>query len=77
MSPQSLLLIDELVLPSTGASINAMQLDITMMAMLNAMERTQSHWTRLLGEVGLKITGVYEYGLYGEECILEAVPVGS
>jgi demethylsterigmatocystin 6-O-methyltransferase len=74
MSPQSLLLIDEIILPDKGASINAMQLDITMMTMFNATERTLPHWRRLLEEAGLKITEVYNYDLYGEDCVLEAVP---
>ncbi|CAG8981384.1 hypothetical protein HYALB_00009595 [Hymenoscyphus albidus] len=75
MSPQSLLLIDEIVLREQGASINVMQLDITMFTMFNALERSMAHWTRLLGEVGLKITEVYRYDSYGEHCILEVLPV--
>ena len=73
MSPQSFLLIDEIVLPGKGASINTMQLDVTMMTMFNSTERTLPQWRRLLGEVGLKITEVYKYDLYGEDCVLETV----
>ena len=75
MSPQSFLLIDELVIPDTGASRFAMQLDITMMAMFNSPERTVPHWRRLLGEVGLEITQIYKYDPELEYSILEAVPV--
>jgi hypothetical protein len=53
----------------------AMQLDITMMTMLNATERTLTHWKSLLGEVGLNITKVYEYDVYGEDSVLEVVPI--
>lgn len=74
MSSQSLLLIDEIVLREQGASINVMQLDITMLTMFNAMERSLAHWTKLLGGVGLKIAEVYKYDPYGEYCILEVLP---
>lgn len=75
MSSKSFLLIDEIVLPDKGASINAMELDITMMIMFNATERTLPQWKALLGEVGLKITEVYNYDIFGEESVLEAVPI--
>lgn len=77
MGPQSILLIDEIVLPDTGASLTALQLDITMMTMFNATERTLPHWKKLLAEVGLKITEVYDYDPYGEDRILEALPIES
>lgn len=74
MSPHSLLFIDEIVLPEKGAPLTTVQLDITMMTMFNATERTLPHWKRLLGEVGLKVTEVHEYDPYGEDCVLEAIP---
>lgn len=72
MSPHSLLFIDEVVLPEKGATLVTTQIDITMMTMFNALERTLPQWKTLLGEVGLKITEVYHYDLYGEDCIIEA-----
>ena len=75
MSPESFLLIDELVIPATGASPFSMQLDVTMMAMFNSTERTVPHWRKLLGEVGLEITQVYRYDPELEYSILEAVPI--
>ena len=77
MSPQSFLLIDEMVIPDTGASPFAMQLDVTMMAMFSSTERTVPYWRRLLGEVGLEITQVYRYDPELEYSILEAVPTRS
>jgi demethylsterigmatocystin 6-O-methyltransferase len=77
MSSKSTLLIDEIVLPNKGASINVMQLDVTMMTMLNGKERTLPHWRKLLGEVRLTITEVYNYDLYGEDCVLEAMVLES
>ena len=75
MSPQSFLLIDEMVIPDTGASRFAMQLDVTMMAMFSSTERTVPYWRRLLGEVGLEITQVYRYDPELEYSILEAKPI--
>lgn len=77
MSPQSFLLIDELVIPDIGVSRFAMQLDVTMMAMFSSTERTVPHWRRLLGEVGLEITQVYRYDPELEYSVLEAVPAKS
>jgi demethylsterigmatocystin 6-O-methyltransferase len=73
MSPQSILLIDEMVIPDTGASRFATQLDFTMMAMFNSTERTVPHWRKLLREVGLEISQVYRYDPELEYSILEAV----
>ncbi|TVY80801.1 Demethylsterigmatocystin 6-O-methyltransferase [Lachnellula suecica] len=77
MSPQSLLFIDEIVLREQGASINVMQLDITMLTMFNARERSLAHLKILLGEVGLKVVEVYKYDSYGEDCILEVLPLAN
>jgi demethylsterigmatocystin 6-O-methyltransferase len=77
MSPQSILLIDEMVIPDTGASPFSMQLDLVMMAFLGAHERTISLWRTLLEEVGLEITQVHRYDPELEYSILEAVPKKS
>ena len=74
MSPDSLLWIDEMVIPETGASPFAMQLDFTMMTMFNSTERTLLHWKECLEDVGLQINQVYRYDPELEYSILEAVP---
>lgn len=74
MAPQSVLLIDELVVPETGASPFSMQLDFTMMTFFNSTERTVPRWRELLGEVGLELAEVYRYDPDLEYSILEAVP---
>lgn len=51
----SKLLINEVVVPPTGASINQTTMDIEMMSLLSAFERTQDAWTKLLTEAGFKI----------------------
>jgi len=77
MSSKSVLLIDELVIPDTGASPFSMQLDFTMMAIFNSTERTVPHWRSLLGELGLELTQVYKYDPDLEYSILEAVRTES
>lgn len=55
----SRLLIDEWVLPESGASLKAANMDINMGLMFNAMERTKGQWEKLLGEVGLEIVEIF------------------
>ena len=70
---RSTLLIDEMVLPDKGASVMALQQDITMMAVLSGIERTEADWRRLLGEAGLEITQIYRYDIEMGYGIIEAV----
>lgn len=72
MTTHSHLLIDELVLPDSGASRFSMQWAFTMMAMFNSMERTMARWRKLLGDVGLEVPEVYFYGSELEYSILQA-----
>jgi hypothetical protein len=55
----SKLLIYDIVLPSTGASISQTTMDVEMMSLLSASERTQDMWTRLLADSGLKIVNFW------------------
>ncbi|KAM7205938.1 hypothetical protein V8F33_000768 [Rhypophila sp. PSN 637] len=58
----SRLLIDEGVIPDTGASWEATGLDIMLSGLLSSRERTRAEWTRLLEEkAGLKINHIYHY----------------
>ena len=51
----SKLFVYDIVLPSTGASISQTTMDVQMMSLLSASERTQAHWSKLLSNAGLKI----------------------
>ncbi|KAJ9296603.1 hypothetical protein DTO217A2_8804 [Paecilomyces variotii] len=55
----SKLFIYEVVLPPTGASVSQATMDVGMMSLLSASERTQSAWERLLGDAGLKIIKIW------------------
>ena len=51
----SKLLIYDIILPPTGASISQSTMDVNMMSLLSASERTQGAWEKLLTEYGFKI----------------------
>ena len=55
----SRLLIDEYVLPETGASIRGSAMDFLMMCFLSGIERTRRQWDELLDSCGLEIVKVW------------------
>ncbi|MCJ1311796.1 hypothetical protein MMC25_005469 [Agyrium rufum] len=77
MGEQSLILIDDMVLPDTGTHWQATQVDITMMCAFAAMERTQTEWKALLESVGLEIVNRYVYTSGSNESVTVAVPKQS
>lgn len=72
MDEESLLLIDELVLPDRGAHRYETQLDLTMLAMLNAEARTETHWKQLLSGIGLEVKDIVYYENDAREAIIMA-----
>lgn len=74
MDKDSVILIDEMILPSQGAHWRATQLDLTMMASLGAMERTEEQWYSLIDSAGLKIKSVCTYTPELRDSIIVAVP---
>lgn len=61
MRPESVLLIDEVIVPNERASVYATTMDIGMMAIAASMERTESQWRALLNAAGLTIKELYVY----------------
>ncbi|KAJ5585115.1 uncharacterized protein N7459_004915 [Penicillium hispanicum] len=51
----SKLFVYDIVLPPTGASISQTTMDVEMMSLLSASERTQGNWEALLTDAGFKI----------------------
>ena len=74
MGPDSLLLIDDMVLPNTGVHWQATQLDMQMLASLASMERTKEQWYALLESAGLRIVKILTYTLSLQDSIIVAVP---
>lgn len=55
----SKLFIYEVVLPPTGASISQTTMDVQMMSLLSASERTKADWENLLADSGFKIVNFW------------------
>lgn len=75
MSKDSVLLIDEMVLPDTGVHSHIAAVDLTMMSACAGGERTESHWRSLLESVGLKLIDKFTYKPAVYETVMKAVPV--
>ncbi|KAK5658196.1 hypothetical protein OQA88_2169 [Cercophora sp. LCS_1] len=73
----SRLLVNEHIIPATGASWEATYLDLYMMVLFGARERTEDEWKVLLEGAGLKVLGVWRGG-GGVEGVVECeVAVGD
>jgi demethylsterigmatocystin 6-O-methyltransferase len=61
MGKDSIILIDEMLLPDKDVHWQVTEIDLTMMTAFASIERTQSQWDALLDSVGLKITKTFTY----------------
>lgn len=66
----SKVLINENVVPDTGAHWQATALDIVMMADFGAKERTGRQWHQLIESVGLKVVKIWT-PLHSAESLIE------
>jgi hypothetical protein len=55
----SKLFVYDIVLPPTGASISQCTMDVQMMSLLSASERTRAQWESLLSSSGFKIVNYW------------------
>jgi demethylsterigmatocystin 6-O-methyltransferase len=75
MAADSVVVVDEIVLPLTGATLKQMNSDLTMMAIIGAMERTREQWAGLLESSGLRVRDVWIYDEQSQNGIIVGVPV--
>ncbi|KAJ5758155.1 uncharacterized protein N7511_006849 [Penicillium nucicola] len=61
LEKDSLILLDEMVLPAEHVDEPSTQADLTMMTFHSSMERSEEQWAKLAGAVGLKIKKVVLY----------------
>jgi demethylsterigmatocystin 6-O-methyltransferase len=61
MDADSRILIDDVVLPDTGALWQATMADITMMIGLGGKERTVQQWHALADSAGLRVEQIHTY----------------
>jgi hypothetical protein len=59
MDRDSRLLINEFVLPNTGADQLQASLDIMMMTLVSGMERAEMQWRALLESIGLEVVKIW------------------
>lgn len=74
LGPDSVILIDDMVIPNSGAHWHATQIDLIMMTSLGSLERTKEQWYELLEKAGLKINRIYTYTTSLQDSIIECVP---
>lgn len=55
MGPDSVILIDDMIMPNVGAHPHATEQDMVMLTTLASMERTEKQWDALLAEADLKV----------------------
>ena len=61
LSDDSLILVDDIVLPDFKAPSRSVKMDMFMMAAHGAIERTEKQWNELFDSAGLKIVQTREY----------------
>ena len=71
MSKDSIILLDEWVLPQTGVRTFAAGMDLTMMAAFASMERTEAQWRTLIDSVGLRLVKLYTYNSLSYESVMD------
>ncbi|KAK2595098.1 hypothetical protein QQS21_007183 [Conoideocrella luteorostrata] len=71
MRPESVLLLDEMVLPEENVNYMASSIDMTVLSAFAAMERTEVQWTALFEAVGLKLVKIYRYSPLTYEGVMD------
>ncbi|KAF3059808.1 Demethylsterigmatocystin 6-O-methyltransferase [Daldinia childiae] len=71
MASDSVLLVDETVLPEKGVGFIASSIDLTMLGAFASMERTEAEWRELAESVGLVLTKTYTYNALENETVME------
>lgn len=55
----SKLLICDVVIPPTGASAYQAGMDLNMMSVVSAYERTEAQWRKLINDAGYKVIKIW------------------
>lgn len=71
MTAESVLLLDEIIPPEAGASLDAAAHDMTMMAAFAGAERSEAQWRALLADVGLRLVKTYLYNPASYESVMD------
>jgi hypothetical protein len=71
MELDSILLIDEMILPETGIDPRAAAIDMTMMTTFGSMERTEAQWRKTFEAAGLELVRAYTYSPTTHESVMD------
>lgn len=71
MTPESVLLVDEIIVPAKGVNLEAAAHDITMAAAFAGAERPETYWNAMFEKVGLKLFKAYVYNAPSYETVLD------
>ncbi len=71
MGPESILLVDEMILPEEGVNVDTAAMDLTMMAAFASLERTEAQWRSLVEQAGLKLVKTYAYNGDSYESVMD------
>jgi demethylsterigmatocystin 6-O-methyltransferase len=74
LSPESRIVIDEVVLPDTNVPWQCAFMDLSMSAALGGCERSQEEWEGLLSRAGLQIEGIHTYDNVRRHSVIIASP---
>ncbi|UKZ76825.1 hypothetical protein TrVFT333_004540 [Trichoderma virens FT-333] len=74
MSAESVLIIDEIIIPDKGAHSRSTEIDMTMMVSFASTERTEKQWNSLLDKAGLKILSKSIYNSATGQSAIVTVP---
>jgi hypothetical protein len=67
----SVLLMDEMILPETGASFDAAAIDLTMLSATAGLERTEEQWGEFCVSVGLELVRTWVYNEPSYEGVMQ------
>lgn len=77
MAKDSVVIVDDVIMPKVGATWKQASMDLAMMTMLAAVERTEDDFSRLFASAGLELRDIWTYDEdYGDSLIV-AVPAKS
>jgi demethylsterigmatocystin 6-O-methyltransferase len=74
MTPESRIVIDEVVLPDTNVPWQCAFMDLTMSSSLGGCERSKDEWEVLLRRAGLRIVDVHTYDDVRRHSVIVAIP---
>ncbi|KAK7701273.1 hypothetical protein SLS64_010316 [Diaporthe eres] len=72
LTDQSVILIDEVVLPERHATAQGSEDDLELMACVSGIQRTKAQWETLLDDAGLKMLEVVNYNEDYEDSVIIA-----